>query len=253
MDRVHFKGVAQRCSIKSSGSIYRDRMEPLRFSISMGGYMKIKILLVDDHKILREGICSLLREYNDMAVVGEAADGKTAIRLVKELSPQVVIMDISMPDMNGIDATRRILSSFPDIKVIALSMHYDKQFVSEIFKAGASGYLIKDSAFDDLEQAVRVVMEGKTYINPRIASLVVESLITQTGSNAAASLSLLTDREREVLQLIAEGKSTRQIAQQLSVSTKTIESHRRQVMGKLNMRNVAELTRYAIREGLTSV
>ena len=214
--------------------------------------MKTRILLVDDHKILRDGICSLLKEYDDMEVVGEAADGRTAIRLVEELSPDVVIMDISMPDVNGIDATRKIISDRPKVKIIALSMHYDKQFISEIFKAGASGYLIKESAFDELEHAVRVVMDGKTYINPQIASLVVESLVTQSTPSAQA-FSLLTEREREVLQLIAEGKSTKQIARDLNVSAKTVESHRRQVMGKLNIRNVAELTKYAIREGLTSV
>ena len=123
--------------------------------------MKTKILLVDDHKILRDGICSIVKGYPDMEVIGEAADGKAALRLVEELSPDVVIMDISMPDLNGIDATRRIIADHPKIKVIALSMHHDKQFVSEIFKAGASGYLLKDCAFDELEHAVRIVMDGK--------------------------------------------------------------------------------------------
>jgi DNA-binding NarL/FixJ family response regulator len=215
--------------------------------------MKTRILLVDDHKILRDGICSLVKEYPDMEVVGEAADGRTAIRLVKELSPDVIIMDISMPDLNGIDATRRIIADYPDVKIIALSMHYDKQFVSEIFKAGASGYLLKDSAFDELEHAIRIVMDGKTYINPQIASLVVESLVSQSAAASHKAFYLLTEREREVLQLISEGKSTKQIAIDLNVSAKTVESHRRQVMGKLHIRNVAELTKYAIREGLTSV
>lgn len=215
--------------------------------------MKTRILLVDDHKILRDGIRSLVKEYDDIEVVGEAADGRTAIRLVKELSPDVVIMDISMPELNGIDATRKILADHPGVKIIALSMHYDKQFVSEIFKAGVSGYLIKDSAFDELEHAIHLVMEGKTYINPQIASLVVESLMSHSAPLQNKSFSLLTEREREVLQLISEGKSTKQIADDLNVSAKTIESHRRQVMGKLNIRNVAELTKYAIREGLTSV
>lgn len=215
--------------------------------------MKIKILLVDDHKILRDGIRSLVKGYDDMEVIGEAADGRTALMMVQKLSPDVVIMDITMPDCNGIDATRKILADHPNIKVIALSMHRDKQFVSEIFRAGACGYLIKDSAFDELEHAIRVVMEGKTYINPQIASLVVESLVSQSRSPNPQAFSLLTEREREVLQLISEGKSTRQIAANLNVSTKTVESHRRQVMGKLNMRSVAELTKFAIREGLTSV
>ena len=215
--------------------------------------MKTRILLVDDHKILRDGICSLVKGYDNMEVVGEAADGRSAIRLVQELNPDVVIMDISMPDLNGIDATRKIIADYPNVKIIALSMHYDKQFVSEIFKAGASGYLIKDSAFDELEHAVRIVMDGKTYINPQIASLVVESLVSQSSTSGHQAFSLLTEREREVLQLIAEGKSTKQIAVDLNVSSKTVESHRRQVMGKLNIHNVAELTKYAIREGLTSV
>ena len=213
----------------------------------------INILLVDDHKILRDGIRSLLKEYGDMEVVGEAANGRTALTLVNELSPDIVIMDISMPDLNGIDATRRINSEFQGVKVIALSMHYDKQFVSEIFKAGATGYLLKDSAFDELEKAIRIVMDGNTYINPQVGSLVVESLISQPTGQSHKAFSLLTEREREVLQLIAEGRSTKQIASDLHVSAKTIESHRRQVMGKLNIRNIAELTKYAIREGLTSV
>ena len=215
--------------------------------------MKTKILLVDDHKILRDGLCSLLKETPDMDVVGEAADGRTAIRLVHDLSPDVVIMDISMPDLNGIDATRRINADYPDVKIVALSMHHDKHFVSEIFKAGASGYLVKDSAFDELENAIRIVVDGKTYMNPQVANLVIESLVSQSSPSCRQSLSLLTEREREVLQLISEGRSTKQVAADLNVSAKTVESHRRQVMGKLNIRNVAELTKYAIREGLTSV
>jgi len=209
--------------------------------------------LADDHKILCDGISSLLKEYPDFEVIGEAADGRTALRLVRELSPDVVIMDISMPDMNGIDATRRINAEHPGVKVIALSMHCEKQFVSEIFKAGASGYLLKDCAFEELEHAIRIVMNNQTYINPQIASLVVESLVSQPVASKKQAFTLLTEREREVLQLIAEGKSTKQIASDLHVSAKTVESHRRQVMGKLNIRNVAELTKYAIREGLTSI
>jgi len=215
--------------------------------------MKIKILLVDDHQILRDGIRSLVKGYDDMEVIGEAADGREALNMVEKLSPDIVIMDISMPDLNGIDATRMIINEAPDVKVIALSMHHDKQFVSEIFKAGASGYLIKDSAFDELEHAIRIVMSGQTYINPKIASLVVESLVNQSVTPNPKSFSLLTEREREVLQLIADGKSTKQIAVDLNVSSKTIESHRRQVMGKLNVRSVADLTKFAIREGLTTI
>jgi DNA-binding NarL/FixJ family response regulator len=215
--------------------------------------MKTNILLVDDHKILLDGISSLLKEYDDMEVVGHAADGRSALRLAHDLSPDVVIMDISMPDLNGIDATRKIIADNADTKVLALSMHTDKQFISEMFKAGASGYLIKDSAFDELAEAIRIVREGKTYINPKVAGLLVESLVTQSSPPGQKAFSLLTEREREVLQLIAEGRSTKQIAGDLHVSTKTVESHRRQVMGKLQIRNVAELTKYAIREGLISV
>ncbi len=215
----------------------------------------INIVLADDHKILREGICSIVKGFPDMEVIGEAADGRTVLTLVKNLSPDIVIMDISMPDLNGIDATRRITAEHPKVKIIALSMHYDKQFVSEIFKAGASGYLLKDCAFDELEHAIRVVIDNKTYVNPQIASLIVESLVSQPSAinTGTQSFSLLTEREREVLQMITEGNSTKQIASQLNVSAKTIESHRRQVMGKLNIRNVAELTKFAIREGITSV
>jgi two-component system, NarL family, response regulator NreC len=215
---------------------------------------KIRILLVDDHKILRDGIRSLLKEHSDLEVVGEAADGRTALNLAKELSPDVVVMDISMPDINGIDSTRKILADCPQTKVMALSMHCDRHFVSEIFRAGASGYLLKDCAFEELAHAIRIVNDSKTYINPQIASLVVESLVSDSPrSHSKHAFSLLTDREREVLQLIAEGKSTKQIASHLNISTKTIESHRRQVMGKLNIRNIADLTKYALREGLISI
>jgi len=215
---------------------------------------KISILLVDDHKILRDGIRSLLKEHSDLEVVGEAADGRTALNLVKELSPDVVVMDISMPDINGIDSTRKILVDCPQTKVMALSMHCDRHFISEIFRAGASGYLLKDCAFEELAHAIRIVKDGKIYINPQIASLVVESLVSDSPRSLKKhAFSLLTEREREVLQLIAEGKSTKQIASHLNVSTKTIESHRRQVMGKLNIRNIADLTKYALREGLISI
>ncbi len=215
---------------------------------------KIRILLVDDHKILRDGICSLLKQYPDMEVVGESADGKLALRLVKELSPDIVIMDISMPELNGIEATRRILLEYPHVKVMALSMHYEKHFISEIFKAGASGYLLKDCAFDEMAHAIRIVIDNKTYIPPQIASLLVESLVNNSTSvHNKHAITLLTEREKEVLKLIAEGKSTKQIAAHLNVSSKTIESHRRQVMAKLNIRNVADLTKYSIREGLISI
>lgn len=215
--------------------------------------MKTRIILADDHQILREGIRSILKRYDNVEVIGEASNGRDALRLVKELSPDVVIMDITMPDMNGIDATRKILALKSGGKIIALSMHHDKHFITEMFRAGASGYLVKDSAFDELEYAIRVVMEGKTYINPQIASLLVDSIVNRPPGPHPQAYTLLTEREREVLQHIAEGMSTKEIAESLHVSTKTIESHRRQVMGKLNIRSVADLTKFAIREGLIAI
>jgi len=215
--------------------------------------MKTKILLVDDHQILRDGICSMFSGHKDIEVIGEAPDGRTAIKLVEQLKPDIVVMDISMPDMNGIDATRKIKRRSPDIKVIALSMHHDRQFLIEIFRAGASGYLVKDSAFEELERAIKLVMEGKRYINPHMASLLIDTIISESHSPSHKGLSLLTDREKQVLHLIVEGKSTKEIARQLKVSNKTIESHRRQIMGKLNLQSVAELIKFAIREGIAEI
>jgi DNA-binding NarL/FixJ family response regulator len=215
--------------------------------------MSIKIILADDHKIIREGLHALLEKNQSMEVVAEAQDGLTTVRLAKKLLPDIVIMDIGMPDMNGIDATRQIISETKDIRVIALSMHSDRRFVLQMLKAGASGYLLKDSAFEELELAIMTVMSGQPYLSPKITDVVIKEYIHNIPANETTAFSALTAREREVLQLLAEGKTTKQIAVYLSISVKTIETHRQQVMEKLNMHSIAELTKYAIREGLTSL
>jgi two-component system response regulator NreC len=215
--------------------------------------MNARILLVDDHKITRQGLRSLLEKENDMQVVAEAEEGRTAVRLVRELMPDLVIMDVSMPDMNGMEATRQIVAEFPAAKVIALSMHSDTLFATEMLKSGASGYLLKDCAFEELARAIRTVMDGKTYLSPSISSVVVEDYLHRLSKTDFSNADVLTNREREVLQLLAEGKSTKQIALKLHISVKTVETHRRQIMEKLDIHSVAELTKYAIRKGFTSL
>jgi two-component system response regulator NreC len=213
--------------------------------------MSIRILLADDHKIMREGLRSLLEKKHGMEVVGEAGDGRTAIQLARRLRPDVVIMDLSMPDMNGIEATRRVISELPGVKVVALSIHSDRRFVAEMLRAGASGYLLKDCAFDELEQAIHTVASNRTYLDSAIAGKVVKDYVSHLQKTESSAFSNLTAREREVLQFIAEGKTTKQIAHCLNVSVKTIETHRRQIMNKLSVHSIAELTKYAIREGIT--
>lgn len=215
--------------------------------------MTIKILVADDHKIIRDGLRALLEKQENMEVVAEAQDGATAIRLAKKLLPNIVIMDIGMPDMNGIDATRQIVAETQGVKVIALSMHSDRRFVIEMLKAGASGYLLKDSAFEELALAIKTIINNQPYLSPKITDVVIKEYIYSNPQSEKTVFSALTIREREVLQLLAEGKSTKQIAAQLNVSVKTIETHRQQIMEKLDIRSIAELTKYAIREGLTSL
>jgi len=214
--------------------------------------MSIRVLLADDHKIFRDGLRTLIEKQANMEVVGEAENGRTAIKLSKKLSPNVVVMDITMPDMNGIDATRKIISETPGVRVIALSMHSDRRFVSGMLEAGASGYLLKDCAFDELARAIRTVITNHTYLSPRVADIVVKSYVDKSVRPHMVS-STLTPREREMLQLLAEGMPAKQIASHLSVSVKTVETHRRNIMQKLNMNSIAELTKYAIREGLITL
>jgi len=215
--------------------------------------MAITVILADDHKIMRDGLRTLLQKYPDIEVIGEAEDGRSTVEMARELSPDVVIMDIAMPDMNGIEATRRITGEKPGVKVVALSMHSDKRFVSEMLKAGASAYLLKHSAFEELVTAIMTVQENRMYLSPAVTGVVVESYIKQSGKPESSVFSVLSDREREVLQLLAEGKNTKEIASSLNLSGKTVEAHRMNIMSKLNMHSIAELTKYAIREGLTSL
>jgi len=216
--------------------------------------MNIKILVADDHKIMREGLRALLDKQSDMQVVAEAEDGLTTVRMTRELAPDVVIMDIAMPDLNGIGATKKIKAESPDVKVIALSMHSDRRFIAEMFRSGASGYLLKDHSFEELSNAIRVVVSNRIYLSPSIAGIVIEDYVRQLQKDDVSPVTdVLTDREVEVLQQIAEGHPTKEIALRLHVSVKTIETHRRQIMEKLNLFSVAELTKYAIRQGLTTV
>lgn len=213
----------------------------------------IKILLADDHKITRDGLRALLEQQSNMNVVGEAENGREAVRLASELAPDVVVMDISMPELNGIEATRQIRGDLPDTKVIALSMYADRRYVVGMLKAGVSGYLLKNCAFDELVSAIEAVTHNESFLSPRIADTVMKDYAHILEQDETAGISALSAREREVLQLIAEGLSTRQIAERIHVSVKTVETHRQQIMKKLNAKSVAELTKIALREGLTAL
>jgi DNA-binding NarL/FixJ family response regulator len=215
--------------------------------------MNIKVLLVDDHAIIREGLRSLLEKQPEMEVVADTDDGRKAFDLVGELLPDIVIMDITMRGLNGIEATRQIIAQFPAVKVIALSIHSKRRDVADMLSAGASGYILKECLFDELVQAIKAVAAGGRYLSPRIADVVVSDYVKRLSATAYSPFDTLKTREREVLQLVAEGKSTKQIALELHVSTKTIEANRRQIMEKLNIHSVAELTKYAVREGLTTL
>jgi len=214
--------------------------------------MSIRIILADDHKIIRDGLRTLLESESDMEVIADADNGRKAIKRVGELVPDVVIMDITMPDMNGIDATRNIIRKVPGVKVIALSMHSDRRFVTGMLEAGATGYLLKDCAFEELAKAVRTVVSNHTYLSSKVASIVVDSFVRKSYTTDT-TFSILTQREREVLQLLAHGKTTKETALHLNVSMKTVESHRRNIMDKLNINTVTDLVRYAIREGLATL
>lgn len=214
--------------------------------------MKIRIILADDHAIVRQGLSRAIEQEDDMDVIGQAPNGRATIELVCQLSPDILITDISMPDLNGVEATRQVLRECPAVKVIALSMHSSRQFVMEMFRAGAMGYLLKDCDYDELVKAIHTVAEGKVYVSPSIGDVIVEDLLSGRPAGGPTAFSLLTPREREVLQLMAEGNTTRQIARRLFISPKTVEAHRLRVMTKLDIDNVAQLTKYAIQEGLTS-
>jgi DNA-binding NarL/FixJ family response regulator len=215
--------------------------------------MKVRVLLVDDHTMMREGLTALLSGEPDMEVVGEAADGRNALELVRKLTPDVVVMDVGMPELNGVDATRQIRAHHKGVKVVALSTHTDKRYVHHMLEAGASGYVLKIAAHDELVRAVRAASLGRMYLSPEIAGVVVERSTGKQTAVEVSAYSSLGAREREVLQLVAEGKTSAEAAEQMHISVKTVETHRRNICQKLGLHGTAELTKYAIREGLTTV
>lgn len=215
--------------------------------------MSIRILLVDDHSITREGLCALLEKNRNITVLQQAENGRAAIRLARNLRPDVIVMDINMPDLNGVDATRQILAELPDVKIIALSMYSDRSYVKGMLQAGASGYLLKNCAFEELTRAIETVHRNQTYLSPRISDIVRQEFVQMMNADPPSASAVLTDREREVLQLIAEGYRTKEIAERIHISIKTVEARRRQIMEKLGIDSVAGLTKFAIREGITSI
>jgi DNA-binding NarL/FixJ family response regulator len=212
----------------------------------------IRILLADDHALVRAGIRALVQRVSGLEVVGEADNGREALRLAKSLNPQVVLMDIAMPELNGLDAIARILQYDPKIAVIILSMHESREHVLRALQAGACGYVLKNAAVDELEKAIRAVARGQKYLTPAVSEQIITSM-TAPKSAAQSAADFLTQRQREILQLIAEGRSSREIAAVLNISVKTVETHRSLLMERLNLHDVAGLVRYAIRVGLVTL
>ena len=215
--------------------------------------MTTRIILADDHRIVREGIRALLEEQPDIEVIAEAEDGQAVIQLARELSPDVVVMDISMPGLNGVTAAREILTESPDIKVLALSMHTDKRFVMKMLDTGAAGYLLKDCAFEELTVAINAVVSGKKYLSPEIAHVVIQESLDHWTEDDLTSPSVMSPREIEVTRLLVGGKSTSHIASSLGLSTKTIQTHRRRIFKKLGINSTAELALWAVREGFVTL
>lgn len=211
----------------------------------------MRILLVDDHEMMRQGLRAILERNDALTVIAEAASGREAVRLAHQKHPDIVIMDVAMPDMNGIEATRAIRAAHPETKLVALSSHADRRYVQAILEAGASGYVLKANAYEELLRAIDAASHGRKYLCPEITADVIQSALQQ--STAGSVYEILGVREREVLQLLAEGLTSSQIAQRMGVATTTIDTHRRNIMRKLDLHSVAELTKYAIREGVTSV
>ena len=211
----------------------------------------IRILLADDHNVMRDGLRLLLERQPGFAVVGEASDGRQVVALAEEHRPDVVVMDIAMPNLNGIEAARRIVAHHPKVAIAILSMHFDESYVIRSLKAGARAYLLKDSAKADLIQAIQAISQGKSFFSPRISSILKEDYMRLMADRGAEdSYDLLTTREREILQLIAEGKSNKEVAAQLYLSLYTVETHRTHILQKLNLHSIPELILYAVRKGI---
>ena len=215
--------------------------------------MRCRVLVADDHGIVREGLQSLIEKENDLELVGIAENGRKALQMARKHKPDVVVMDVAMPDLNGIDATTQVVDAVPGVKVIALSMHSEKQLVHGMLHAGAAGYLLKESAFEELIKAIRIVFTGKKYLSPDVTDIVLQDYLAPQIRGNLPQTPDLTQREREVLQLVVEGHTTKKIASRLNISTKTVESHRSNIMGKLGLHTVAELTKYAVKTGITFI
>jgi len=236
---------AQIATIRSNRAIFN------AFA-TIGGYdMQIKILLAFEQIKMREGLRTLLEKYDEFEVAAEADSGESTIDLTCRYKPDVVIMDIALPGLDGIDATRRIMAKAPGAKVIALSMDLERRSVVEMLKAGTSGYVLKESAFEELVDAIREVVSGNTYLSPPVVKMVIGEYVRKQLSEEITIFSVLTPREREVLKHVAEGRSTAQIALDLDIHSKTVDTHRQHIMDKLNIRGISDLTRYAIREGIS--
>lgn len=215
---------------------------------------KVKLLVADDHKIFRQGIKKLLEEESDMQVVGEAADGREAVKKSTELKPDVILMDIAMANLNGLEATKQIKKVLPSVKVIMLTMHKNEEYILQSFQAGASGFILKEGAVEELVSAIRSIHQDKSFLSPTISKTLIDAYLRkmETGKTETP-FDLLTDREREVLQLIAEGYTNREVAKALFISVKTVEAHRAHIMQKLNIHDIAKLVKYAIQKGLVDL
>jgi two-component system response regulator NreC len=215
---------------------------------------KVKLLVADDHKIFRQGIKKLLEEESDMSVVGEAADGREAVKKATELKPDVILMDIAMANLNGLEATKQIKKVLPSIRVIMLTMHKNEEYILQSFQAGASGFILKEGAVEELVSAIRSIHQDKSFLSPTISKTLIDAYLRkmETGKTETP-FDLLTDREREVLQLIAEGYTNREVAKALFISVKTVEAHRAHIMQKLNIHDIAKLVKYAIQKGLVDL
>jgi DNA-binding NarL/FixJ family response regulator len=214
---------------------------------------KIRVLLADDHKMIRAGLRLVLEQSPDVAVVGEADDGRQAVALAQELKPCVVVMDVGMPNLNGIEASLQVRQALPETAVVMLSMHSDEGYILRALRAGATGYILKDSAEADLVAAVHAVAEGKSFFSPKVSRILLEDYMRKLRKTGAEdSYDLLSAREREILQLVAEGKSSKEIANLLNLSVHTVETHRANIMQKLNLRGIPELILYAVRKGIVA-